>query len=363
MKIRTGFYVWALMLVALFVLQHTRLRAFPHILLLFWLLLPLASLANVLLARKNALVSMKSTHAYEREQPFPIRLQVKNRGAFTVLRLWLHTPGKGEPLLVSPKEETAFTLYTEATHIGAYPLPDRNVYIDEPFGLFRLPVNIQPDRVWILPGEIDTTTTAIEGQSGQSPRTTPFQNGQGETAFVEPLPYGKPMRHIHWKMSARMQEWMTKHMDEEADPTRLFILLPPPGDTEENRNAKDDLYDTAYTRAKLALKRKQPVRLFAKEPLNRLYAMPEQSRSLRLALSMHAAEEPQPLQALRQIDEKTQSVLVFAHRIDNATENELLSLRGRVHKLEVLLFTDAGEDRLNRLRDAQITITKVGDPQ
>ena len=356
MKPRTGFWIWAMMVFVLLVLQHTKLRPFPHILLLFWLLLPLGSLAHLLLARKQLTVRFHGMGEFERSARFPVRMQAENLSRFSVQSLWTQDGPDTVRLLVEPASNESVQFLADSPHIGAYALPDRPVYLDEPFGLFRLPVVPEPSNVWILPFELQNLTGHAEGQQGQSPRTAPFQDGRDETAYVEAHTRGKPMRHIHWKLSARMQQWLTRHMDDETDPTLLLVVLGPDADTGASRDKKDRMYDYAYTLAKATLTGNHPLRLFSNGQPTEVYSRPEQSRMVRRLLSMQAEEPVPSKKILRNVRSASQAVVVLVDTLDEAAENELLALRGRVHRLTAVLFEEPEAERAGLLRASRIDV-------
>ncbi len=164
------------------------------------------------------------------------------------------------------------------------------------------------------------------------------------------------MRHIHWKLSARMQQWLTRHMDDETDPTLLLIVLASDSRDGIPRTRNDRQYDYAYTLAKESLARRQPLRLFTKSGATDTYSRPEQARLIRSLLAMQAANPMTDARNLRAVHTPQQSVFIAAHRLDTQIENELLSLRERVYRLTVAFFSPIPEGDGARLRAADIHV-------
>lgn len=356
MRLRPGFILWAITLIALFVLQHTRLRPFPHILLLFWLLLIPAAWINLHLAKKNLVLRLHNQSDIERNTPFSVEIAAENRSRFTAARLRMNDGRTDQICTVLPESVEFIPYTTHAMHTGAFFLPDHPIRLEEPFGLFQTNIVPEDNRIWVLPLQSADDYSLQEGLQGQSPRTAPFREGRDETAYVEPYTRGRSMRHIHWKLSARMQQWLTRHMDDETDPILILAVLGPEGTEPVDLDKKDRMYDFSYAVCASALRKGRPLRLFHEGRISDVYTRTEQIPMIRRLLAMQAAQTAAAPVLLRSVRSTGASVAVLLSALDAVRENELIALRTRVHRLEVFVFDEVPAEQSARMHASGVAV-------
>lgn len=238
-RIRLRFVFWLVGLVALFLLANIELRAFPHILLIFWGLLPLLSLGFSLWASRGlALQQTITPPSLIHGEAGMHEWQLENRSRFMAFYVFLPqlmpNAKKFTPVMVQPQEQRTLQLPFTLDHIGHFTLQTGDpsvLYYEDLLGFFllqkRMPsisiltCDALPERAYLkeLPTFVDALSE--EGLSVDRPTLLPHQE---EIYSVDPMREGESLAHAHWKLSARLQKWMIKHYsDMQQEPQRIII--------------------------------------------------------------------------------------------------------------------------------------------
>lgn len=236
--VRLRFFFWLLGAVVLFLLANTKLRPFPHILLLFWLLLPILSVLFSYLSGR---------HISRKEELDPLRLQHGEEGEWilelrndsSLLPFFLHFPfpspqGRSTTeVMIAPGEVKRLSFPFYAPHTGTYTFSSGEPIFEDLLGFFKLQFAGRATRTaecFALPQRVDGVSflRRSEDEEGNVIERRSLTLVSDELFSVDPMQQGEPLSHTHWKLSSRLQKWMIKHYsDVEQQPIRLLVDVNP----------------------------------------------------------------------------------------------------------------------------------------
>ena len=293
-SIRPRFIFWALGWLVLFVLANLQLRPFPHIFIIFWTLLPILSIIFSKLSDRK--LKAKLT----------IRPQVLQRGqeGHWICRLTNESPfmaffllfpdlkivqGKKEKpmeVMLQPKETRTVDLAFMLPFTGTYTLETKEPIYEDFLGFIRM--SFSQDRLshmvhcYALPslsrGEAGSGLTSLADDLGDPIQKKNLTTVTDDLFSIEPLTQGESMAHVHWKLTARLQEFMVKrYSDTDQEPLRIIVHTadvegPSPhfmtakktdlhGDRLRLLMDRNFFLDQIYTFSKAMLDRRQVVRI------------------------------------------------------------------------------------------------------
>lgn len=242
--IRLRFILWIGSWIGLFFLANLRLRVFPHILLLFWTLLPVLSMIFSLISRPK--LEMKLTAV-------PMELPHGEKGIWRCvltnnsrwMAFFLRFPdlvvleGKRPEafeLMLRPGETRSMQFVCELPYAGCYPLRAKEPIFEDLLGFFWLSF---AKRFTESVGEclalpmVSASAFTMEQRSLLSRFRVPierrsFDTMTDEVFSIDPISPGESLSRTHWKLSARLQEWMIRHYCERSiEPVAVAIHLSP----------------------------------------------------------------------------------------------------------------------------------------
>lgn len=236
--VRPRFFFWLIGAVALFLLANTKLRPFPHILFLFWLLLPILSVTFSFFSGR---------HISRKEELNPLRLQYGEEGEWilelrndsSLLPFFLHFPfpspqGKATTeVIIAPGEDKRLSFPFYAPYIGTYTFSSGEPIFEDLLGFFKLQFSgrgIRTAECFALPKRVEDLPflRSSEEEEGTVVERRSLTLVTDELFSVDPLQEGEPLSHTHWKLSSRLQKWMIKHYsDVEQQPIRLLVDVQP----------------------------------------------------------------------------------------------------------------------------------------
>lgn len=237
--IRHRFLLWAIGWIALFLLANLQLRPFPHILILFWTLLPILSLAISLFSGKLLHLEESVTpHASESGEGTWI-CELTNDSSlmafflrFRELPLKKKHGSKPLELMLQPKEKRNVELSFHLPYTGSYSLRSKEPTYEDLLGFFHLRFfgskNKDSVECCRLPEEIEWPGLQSEQKLLDEIHTTverrALMSVTDDVFSVDPLTNGESLAHAHWKLSARLQQWMIRHYsDYESVPLRIIV--------------------------------------------------------------------------------------------------------------------------------------------
>lgn len=242
------FLVWLILLISAVFAQHLRLRVFPHLIILFLLLIPVVSLGLLFLLKQKVRVHLiPHTHEIDRLRVSKWQLQIKNQSRFQPVRLLYKDAHHQNIIALNPRQQFVLDLMKPAPHTGILNPPEFELQFYDAFNLFRVPHYLK-DLTQILvlpllktkyslvelgPNLINEIKQALLNQANQ----------QDELQSIKELQYGDSMRRIHWNLSSRLSEWFVRHDSQGPQPVIEFIVYP--DEVDEPTNQRDDLLDIA----------------------------------------------------------------------------------------------------------------------
>ncbi len=163
---------------------------------------------------------------------------------------------------------------------GPFNANSMSIFLHDIFGFFRLKVytgnELEIPNVYVLPLEEESSQykeyLINKLESGQIPSGKSMIL-QDEIDRFREMASGDSLKLIHWKLSARLQEWMVKEFDREDDKS-VTVLLNLPEIFFKTLNANSDrllrlrdyMLDHAYTAIQIFLSRAATVRLKTYQP-------------------------------------------------------------------------------------------------
>lgn len=116
-------------------------------------------------------------------------------------------------ITIGDREEKVYTYDVLCTHSGNYEVGIRQMYIQDFLGIFKLPYKVrQPYQVTVYPRILPIQAFQLMRQS-EGILNREREVGQGDVNLfsgIRAYTYGDSMKQIHWKMSAKRQEWLMK---------------------------------------------------------------------------------------------------------------------------------------------------------
>lgn len=351
MKPRVGFYYWLIFLPALIVVQHFRLRPFPHIVVLFWLLIPLASIVWLRWTTRRVRVSMPAhLPAVERRRPFALSVDVTN--PFRLHEIQVTTHPHDRPRCIAPAATADFVLPSEAPHVGLFYVPEEPLYLSDPFRLFYAPIPLSPVPVTVHPSDANAPVLFAEsiGEQRSAPNHR-ITRRPGETAYVEPLQTGQPVQHIHWSLSARMQHWMVRRFEKEEEDTCLLIADPP-----TDADTADLLYDRMAAVGRDLLADGFSVRVASAQTASETFRRPEALSHLRTAIAYAAAFPASRQEENNGVLPGTRRIVYFCDALTNERATAARAYALRVPHVAVVSLQPASEEGVDALRKDGILV-------
>ncbi len=235
--IRLRFIFWAVGWIALFLLANIRLRVFPHILLIFWMLLPILSLGFSLTMRRRF---------HRKESLEPLRLIHGERGTWIMaldnqshlMPFFLHYPIPSKKshqqqteVMVAPRSERIIRIPFDTPYIGVYTFAAGEPYVEDLLGFFRLTLPAHTNQTLkclALPARVEgfkPFSGSLGKADDQVVDHVSLTQQSDEIFSIDPMRDGEGFSHVHWKLSARMQKWMVRHYsDVDQEPFRMIAV-------------------------------------------------------------------------------------------------------------------------------------------
>ncbi|HHU54180.1 MAG TPA: DUF58 domain-containing protein [Clostridiaceae bacterium] len=287
---RLRFVFWLIAVAATFIGNQLIEHKFIMILMLFLLSLPIFSILYGFWIRRKLIVkAIPELEFIERGQAACWYIRFTNLSKMQTMALRIMIKANTlhfdqdqikSTLFVSQNSYQDIRLTAIPTFTGPFTVDGLSVTINDIFGFFRLKSfsanQINFPNVYVLPLE-NTGDNYHEYLSNQL-EAGEFPTGKSQTLLDEidrlrTMENGDSMKFIHWKLSARMQEWMVKEFDKEDDRTVTILLnLPEVFFKTYNKESNRLLYlrnfmlDHTYSAIKIFLSQEATVRLKTYQP-------------------------------------------------------------------------------------------------
>lgn len=226
----TGYaYLWVLLFLIGIIFTQALRNQVSYVFMIIVLALPFTELAYVLIGRASvsAAFSCGSLTARKNE-PVTISVIVRNNAIlpmpFVEARLILpenNSLRSAEIAAAVPLPARGSYRYAKAVSFpykGEYECGIRDLYVSSLFRFFRMRIKIdKKSSVLVLPGRLDIEPIRDRYVGETSAVSNDPVSGTDSAEITEIKEYrpGDPMRNIHWKLSGKAQELMTKHFGSE----------------------------------------------------------------------------------------------------------------------------------------------------
>lgn len=239
MSIRPRFFYYLLFCLSAWFLGHFGNWAWSNTLFIFLLLLPLASFLAALWHRSRITLDLlRAAEQIERGEAASWQVRMHSRSSWQKHYLQgiyrdqaSSVPEYLRPFPLNPREDLDLVIEINAEHTGPLKPFAFALSILDPCGFFALSLvsfkSADFPEVLVLPRSLISILDKDESkaylESGEAiSKKSDFD--LDEIELVRPLREGDRMRDIHWKVSARMQEWMVRQY-EKADENELYFLF------------------------------------------------------------------------------------------------------------------------------------------
>lgn len=256
------FGLWVAALTATILVSQIQERLFSPYLVLFILLLGPISLLWDGLWHKLAVELIPQDEMVQRGEPagWQLRLINRDRGRTHFLDYWRGGHGQlsqKRQLHLPPKSNETIELVVDTRHCGVAEPPSFRLRYLSLFGLFRLPlardINRRFQPIYVLPA----VQSALDqpGAMGDLIKLGQMQSSgreanHDEVDYMRTMVAGDPMRLIHWKLSARLQDWMVRQFAK-AQEKSVHVLVELPelssADKEAGLTYRDELLERVAT--------------------------------------------------------------------------------------------------------------------
>lgn len=120
-----------------------------------------------------------------------------------------------------PLEKKRLVFGVRFDHIGRYEAGLYSLRLTDPFGLFsRTVFNPKRQAVNVLPHIVDISRLTVEQQAAhESLRAAAVVNEGMDYSGIRDYTIGDPLKLIHWKMTARFGEYMSRIYETQVNPT------------------------------------------------------------------------------------------------------------------------------------------------
>lgn len=338
--------LWLIALVTTILVSQLQERVFTPYLILFVLLMVPISLIYDALFKKLRVHLIPQDEMVQRGQPAAWQLQIVNDHSHRTHFLDYFRTLAGESAIkqklhLPPKSTEVIDIQVDTRHCGLQEPPGFSLVYLSLFGLFRLPLGKkmtdQFKAVYVLPA----VTTPLEEPSqfgdliklGQL-QASGREANHDEVDFMREMVPGDPMRLIHWKLSARMQDWMVRQFAKAQEKSvHVLLELPPLNNNQEDTlDYRDELLERVAAEIRGFLFHGFQVSLVTHEPELLVQTVRGLDRfdSLRRQLAVIAPKPAVPLIAQLAGDLGERGSLVFyiaATQITRATAEELSELQ------------------------------------
>ncbi|MBO4422894.1 MAG: DUF58 domain-containing protein [Clostridia bacterium] len=227
----TGYaLIWVLLFAVAVVFTQALRNSVSYVFMIAVLLLPPLDLFYGLIARSSVAVDFscdKSTA--EKSEPVSFMIRVKNRSIlplpFTEAELTtpdasaLDSRDANVVMSIAPLSSFVYSRTVSFPYKGEYSCGVKNVYVSSLLRFFRFKMPIgQRSSVTVLPRRItvDDIPERYINETASQTSSPFFGNDSAEIAEIKGYLPGDPMRNIHWKLSTKAQELMTKHFGSES---------------------------------------------------------------------------------------------------------------------------------------------------
>lgn len=235
--IRPRFYFWLTFVFLLWLGTHLGDWNWANLLLIFLLLLPLFSLLSAFLLRQRIRLEAGGQMNYiERGRVARWIYSLKtprSMGAFVLLTQFREKNGESESseMVLRGGEQFDMAIEMIGRHTGMLRPADMQLRILDSFAFFSLKIGDLDEQsfpqIAVLPRSLTDVSEKDESRRVLDSADQISRKSETQTDEIDRMRQMQPgdrIRSIHWKLSARMQQWMVRQY-EKADEAQIHYLM------------------------------------------------------------------------------------------------------------------------------------------
>lgn len=230
------FIVWLFLLFASIITSHFKLRLFPHVIILFLILIPIVSLIFLFLLKKKLKISLTSNaHRLTHRQQAEFILNISNESKWqpVFMRLIREKVPKIN-ISLNPNQHFSYPIHKSAQHVGYLEPPQFELQLYDAFKLFRVGIYLNDVESLLVLPRLDSQDSSLEVNQNlveDIRQALVVQHAQqDELQAIREMVQGDSMRKIHWKLSARLNDWQVRHDEQGPQPLVQIHVFPDPID-------------------------------------------------------------------------------------------------------------------------------------
>lgn len=282
--------IWFLAVIACFLANQLVEHKFIMILMLFLLILPIFSILYSFWIKRKLVISFTPANEYIKRGEAAIwYINFENTSSIQTLAvrmiikadsLVLNQHQLKSTLLIAQRSKETVRLTTKPEHSGPFSINGLSISINDIFGFFTIKVYkstmLDIPNIYVLP--LTENTEGYDKFLRNQLESGEFPAGKNQVLLDEidrfrDMMAGDSLKLIHWKLSARMQQWIVKEFDKEDDKSVTVLLNLPNFPNkyyirEEKKlyRIRDYMLDHAYSAIQIFLSVGATVRLKTYQP-------------------------------------------------------------------------------------------------
>ncbi|WP_105617017.1 DUF58 domain-containing protein [Vallitalea okinawensis] len=141
--------------------------------------------------------------------------------------LLFNDPIKKEEFILVPKSKRTFNYSLQCKYRGAFSIGIEAVIIKDPFRLFSIRFKgVEAIKIMVYPKIIllNDTSMLLESHKESSKWNNLMSHDPYSVSEIRPYHHGDSKKNVHWKMSAKMQQWMVKIKKEKLRKKVVMLL-------------------------------------------------------------------------------------------------------------------------------------------
>lgn len=288
--LRPRFIFWLLAVFICFLINQLIQERFVVIIILFLLSLPIFSVLYSFWIKRKLRVEIRTEREYinrGEDAVWYLRFNNNSRLQTMVVELLIraNTLSFGQNQLksmifIGQKDWQTVRLTIRPSHSGPFNIQNLSISVNDIFGFFRLKLytgtELDMPNIYVLPLEEgspnyrDYLSRQLEAGAFPAGKSQILMDEIDRFRSMEP---GDSLKLIHWKLSAKMQEWMVKQFDKEDDKSVTVLLNLPEiyfksynQESDRLLHLRDFMLDHTYTAILIFLSRMATVRLKTYQP-------------------------------------------------------------------------------------------------
>ncbi|HZJ69143.1 MAG TPA: DUF58 domain-containing protein [Candidatus Eisenbacteria bacterium] len=389
--IRPRLVFWFFTLAACFIANQLIQHRYLMILMLFLLVLPIFSVLYSYWIRRNLAIDIQTENDFiERGENavWFIRFENLSKIQGMVIRVMIKSntfsldqEQMKASLFISQNDYQIIRLTAKPSYSGPFTAESLSVSVNDIFGFFSLKLfsakELNFPNIYVLPlGDTDSNYKdylSNQLEAGQLPAGK-NQILQDEFDRFREMENGDSLKLIHWKLSARMQEWIVKEFEKE-DERSVTVILNLPEVFFKTLNKESDrllklrnfILDHTYTAIQIFLSRRATVRLKTYQPelaveeaqhMNEADLLRKQLAFIpyRTVVPFHAQLEDE------QLGNEQNILYILTHELNDNLVDELRALRIQIGGMLLVFAVDSNqaikeaEEHIQKLEDLDISV-------